>query len=165
VYGSIILLGYIGSIVLANWLVQRFGLVPIGFGLLAPAGVFAVGLTFPARDYIQKFMGKAAGIAGILIGAGISWAISPTLAIASGVTFLISETADFLVYTPMQRKFAWAVVISGVISAVVDSLVFLRLAHIPYDVALAGQIVGKIEVILLVGLPTAFFVRKMATAQ
>ena len=30
------LVGYILVIVLANWAIQQFGLVPVGFGLMAP---------------------------------------------------------------------------------------------------------------------------------
>jgi uncharacterized PurR-regulated membrane protein YhhQ (DUF165 family) len=151
---------YIGSIVLANWLVQRFGIIPIGFGLHAPAGVFAIGLTFPARDFIQRTLGKAWGIAGIGIGAGVSWLVSPVLAIASGVTFLFSETVDYAIYTPLQKRFGWAVIVSSCIAAIVDSLIFLKLAGIPYSVALTGQIIGKLEVIALVGLPLTLVIRK-----
>lgn len=38
------LLAYVGTILAANWLIATFGLVPVGFGLMAPAGVFAAGL-------------------------------------------------------------------------------------------------------------------------
>ena len=34
-----LLLAYAGSVVLANWLVTRYGLISVGFGLVAPAGI------------------------------------------------------------------------------------------------------------------------------
>jgi hypothetical protein len=155
---------YVGAIVLANWLVVHVGFVPVipGTAILAPAGVFAVGLTFPARDVVQRTLGWPWGLGAIVAGAALSWAISPVLAVASGLTFLISEGLDFTVYTPLQRRwFRTAVIASSLVAAVVDSLVFLYLAHIPYHVALAGQIIGKVSVVLLVGAPLAFGLRQV----
>ena len=48
---------------------------------------------------------------------------------ASGLTYLCSESADFAVYTPLQRRwFVPAVIASGCVALVVDSVVFLHLA-------------------------------------
>ena len=33
---------YLATIVAANWAVVHFGVIPVGFGLLAPAGVYFV---------------------------------------------------------------------------------------------------------------------------
>jgi uncharacterized PurR-regulated membrane protein YhhQ (DUF165 family) len=119
------------------------------------------GLTFPARDIVQRGLGRWWGIAAILIAAALTYAISPTLAFASGFTFLVSEGTDMTLYSWLQRRwFTTGVVVSSVIAAVVDSLLFLRLAHIPYSVALAGQIVGKTEVILLVAWPATWALRR-----
>ena len=41
---------YVASIVAANVLIVTVGLVPVGFGLLAPAGVYAAGFTLTLRD-------------------------------------------------------------------------------------------------------------------
>ena len=41
-------------------------------------------------------------------GAGVSAAVSPSLALASGLAFFSSELADFLVYTPLLRR-GWLV--------------------------------------------------------
>jgi uncharacterized PurR-regulated membrane protein YhhQ (DUF165 family) len=135
---------YIGTIFAANWAIQRFGLIPVGFGLLAPAGVYFVGLAFPLRDYIQRTMGRRWGFVAILVGAGLSYFVSPTFALASGVTFLVSESVDMLIYTPLQKRFAWAVILSSLGALVVDSILFLALAF-HSEQFLAGQIVGKAE--------------------
>lgn len=165
-YGAVFFAIYVGAIVLANYLVAHVGFVSVGFGLLAPAGVYAAALTFPARDVTQRGLGRLMGVVAILVGAIISWWVStPTLAVASGVTFLVSEGLDMAIYTPLQRRyFTVAVVASGVVAAVVDSLLFLRLAHIPYAVALEGQIVGKLWVVTLVGGPLAYVLRKRMPA-
>jgi hypothetical protein len=46
---SALLAAYIATIPAANWAVTRFGVVPVGFGLLAPAGVYAVGIALVLR--------------------------------------------------------------------------------------------------------------------
>src|SRR5207237_10033947 len=51
--GAFALAVYIGIIVLANWLITRFGAVDVGFGLMAPAAVYAAGAAFPARHRVQ----------------------------------------------------------------------------------------------------------------
>jgi len=159
--GSAGLAVYIAAIVGANYLLAHYGFIPIGFGLMAPAGVYAAAVTFPSRDLVQRQFGIPAGFAAIVVGASVTWLFSPSLAVASGVTFLLSETVDMLVYTPLRRRFGWAALASSLFSAAIDSLVFLRLAGIPYHVALAGQIVGKWEA-LVVAVPTIILLRRAA---
>ena len=151
---------YVGSIAGANWMISHVGrpvqgahVLPVGFGLEAPSGVYLAGLTFVARDIVQRLAGLRVGVVAIAIGAALSWWLSsPAIAVASGVTFLLSESCDFLVYTPLQaRHFPFAVVGSGLVADVVDSVVFLTLAGIPLAVALPGQLVGKAWVVLLGG--------------
>jgi uncharacterized PurR-regulated membrane protein YhhQ (DUF165 family) len=81
------------------------------------------------------------------VGAGLSALVSPALAVASGVAFLVSEAADFAVYTPLRRR-SWdaAVWASGLVGSLVDSVLFLGLAFGSAAVtptAVAGQVVGK----------------------
>ncbi len=154
---------YVGVIVGANWMIAHVGKVipgahvlPVGFGLYAPSGVYLAAFAFVARDILQRLTNIKVGLAAILIGAIVSAFVStPSLAFASGVTFMISESLDFLIYTPLQtRNFPLAVIVSGLASDIVDSVVFLTLAHIPLALALKGQLVGKMWVILLGGMLT-----------
>jgi uncharacterized PurR-regulated membrane protein YhhQ (DUF165 family) len=88
-------------------------------------------------------------VAAILVGAAASWVVSSSFAIASAVAFLISETADFAVYTPLaERRWLAAVAASNVVGAVVDSVVFLTIAFHSLDL-LRGQVVGKLWMTLL----------------
>jgi queuosine precursor transporter len=138
------LAGYIATIVLANWALQTFGVIPIGFGLLAPAGVLFAGLAFTLRDLVQEQIGKGWTIAAIVAGAALSWFVSPAFAVASGLAFLVSELADFCVYTPLRRRhWLGAVTLSNTVGLVVDSALFLMLAFGSLDF-LAGQVVGKL---------------------
>lgn len=151
---------YVGSIAGANWMISHVGdlrngahLLPVGFGLTAPSGVYLAGLTFVARDIVQRLAGLKVGVLAILAGAAISWWVaSPALALASGATFLLSESCDFAVYTPLQVKnFPFAVLGSGLVSDVVDSVVFLTLANLPLAALLPGQVVGKAWLVLAGG--------------
>ena len=140
------LVAYIATIFAANWAITTFGLVPVGFGLLAPAGVYFAGLAFTFRDLTQDALGRRWTYAAIIIGAGLSGFLSGPLALASGVAFLFSETADFLVYTPLHhRHWLAAVAASNTVGLVIDSALFLMLAFGSLDF-LAGQIVGKLWV-------------------
>lgn len=139
---------YIATIFAANWAVARFGVVGVGFGLMAPAAVYFVGLAFPLRDGLQRVSSRRWAILAIVLGAGLSYLVSPRFAIASGLTFMISETCDMLVYTPLQTRFTVAVLLSSAAALVVDSVLFLTLAFGSLQF-LPGQIVGKAWMTLL----------------
>lgn len=143
------LLVYIATIFLANWAISAFGPVPVGFGLVAPAGVYFAGLAFTFRDLVQERLGRYWTVAAILAGAGLSALLSPELARASGAAFLFSELADFMVYTPLRRRnWLGAVAASNAVGLVLDSGLFLWLAFGSLEF-MPGQVVGKAWVTLL----------------
>lgn len=155
---------FISTIFAANWLIEHYGIVNIGFGLMAPAGVFAVGFAFTFRDIVQKTLGAKWAIAAILIGAALSYFVSPAFALASGVAFLLSELADLGVYSPLERR-RWlgAVVASNIVGAVVDSALFLWIAFGSLAF-IEGQVVGKLAM-TAVALPFLMAIRpRLATA-
>lgn len=139
----------------ANWAVQEYGIVNVGFGLEGPAGVWFAGLAFAFRDMLHELGGKLwVGLA-ILIGGIVSYVVSDAitlpggnapLAIASAGAFLMSELADFAVYTPLrQRRWVLASMSSNVVGAVVDSWLFLWLAFGTIE-HWQGQVVAKVYV-------------------
>ena len=145
----VLLVGFLATVVVANWLTDRYGMVPVGFGFVATAGTYAAGLSFGLRDALHEVAGRWVVLAAIVAGAALSAFVSPSLALASGVAFLLSETADLAVYEPLrQRRWVAAVVASNLVGAVVDTAVFLYLAGFPIRSALAGQLVGKALMIL-----------------
>src|SRR5689334_19977322 len=103
------LIGYVVCIVAANWAISTFGVVPVGFGLLAPAGVYFAGATFTFRNLTQQTLGRRWGFVAIAMGALLSYVITDKtipgavlpLAAASGISFALSETADALVWTKL----------------------------------------------------------------
>jgi len=117
--------------------------VPVGFGLVAPTGVYFVGLAFTLRDLVQDWLGRWAVIIAILLGAAASAVVSPRFAFASAVAFLLSELSDFAVYTPLrERNWLGAVALSNLVGLLFDSVLFLWLAFHSFAY-LPGQIVGK----------------------
>lgn len=148
-FGVAALIIYIATIWLANYLVKHYGLVTVGFGLVAPAGVYCAGAALVLRNVVQRTLGRPVSVLAIIVGAGLSYFISPTLATASAAAFLFSEFADFTVYTPLSRNgFAIAAFCGAVVGAAIDSVIFLQLAF--HDLTFwKGQFVGKMEMALL----------------
>lgn len=138
---------FVGTVLLANYVVSKYGVVPVGFGYMGPAAVYVVGFAFIFRDLLQESWNRVAVVVAILAGAALSYVVSPAFALASGVAFLVSELVDFAVYTPLRdRSWAGAIVASNTIGLVFDSVLFLWLATPlgPDRMSfLPGQIIGK----------------------
>lgn len=167
--GFLYLLGFTLCIPAANWMLGNVGtvcppdspcLLPVGFGLMAPSGVLLAGLALVLRDLVQRRLGKSWAIAAIIAGALLSYLLAPpALVVASAVAFLLSELADFAVYTPLQeRRLILAVVASSLVGLAIDSVVFLYLAFGSLDF-LTGQIVGKAWMVLL-AIPLIWLLRE-----
>ena len=137
------LLGYVATIFLANWAIEQFGLVPVGPGLVAPAGVYFAGVALTLRDVIHRHLGRRWVVAAVLAGALLTLLVSARFAVASATAFLISELADLSVYEPLRRR-GWlpAVAFSNAVGLVVDSVVFLWLAFGSLSF-LSGQVLAK----------------------
>lgn len=148
---------FVATVYAANWAVAHWGLVPVGLGLEAPAGVYFAGLGFLLRDALHELAGRLWVIAAILTGAILSYLLGAdttipgghaSIAAASAAAFLLSETCDLAAYLAARgRTLTGAVAGSQVVAAVVDSALFLWLAF----GSLAffwGQFVGKTLVVV-----------------
>ncbi len=162
------LLAFILCIPAANFLIQNVGtkcipggpcLIPVAPGVLAPTGVLMIGIALVLRDIVQRLLGEWMSVLAILIGAALTYFISPALAVASSVTFLISELVDFGIFTWLKEKsLTWAIFLSSVFGLLVDSTLFLYLAFGSLDY-IGGQILGKLYMVLL-AMPAIFYFRK-----
>jgi len=166
--GGLYIAGFIASIPMANWMIGNVGtfcvpegpcLIPVAPGLTAPSAVLMVGLALVLRDLVQRRLGKAWAIVAIFAGAVVSYFVAPSaIVIASVTAFILSELADFVVYTPLQeRRLITAVVASSSVGLIIDSMVFLYLAFGSLDY-LGGQIVGKAWMVLL-AIPVIWWIR------
>ena len=126
---------------------RRIG--PPGLGDADVASLAGAMVEASFGDVTQAALGKAWVVAAIIVGALLSGFVSTNFAVASGVAFLLSEAADFAVYTPLQRR-GWirAVAASNAVGLVFDSALFLWLAFDSLDF-LPGQVLGKTWMTLL----------------
>jgi len=157
--GAIFLVLFCLTIPMANWMIGHVGavcvpngpcLLPVAPHIMAPSGVLMIGIALVLRDLVQRRLGVEFGLAAIVAGAAISAGLAPrSLVLASAAAFLLSEFADFAVYTPLaRRRLVLAVLASSLVGLVVDSIVFLWLAFGSLDF-LTGQIIGKLWMVLL----------------
>jgi uncharacterized PurR-regulated membrane protein YhhQ (DUF165 family) len=138
---------YAAAIVAANVLTQFYGMVPVGFGLLVTAGTYAAGLALLARDFVHRYANVWWVFGGIAAGIALSWFLaSPALALASAAAFAIAELVDLVVYLLARRRgFFVAAAASNLVSAPLDTVVFLLIAGFPLTwETFTGQLVGKL---------------------
>lgn len=138
----------------ANFLIGNFGsvclengpcLIPVGFGLMAPSGVLMIGLALVFRDWLQELTNWVWSAFAVAVGAVISWLVAdPFIAVASAVAFFTAEMFDLAVYTPLRKSGrALAVLVSGIVGAIVDSILFVYIAFGSVEFSV-GNVVGKL---------------------
>lgn len=166
------LAGFVLTIPAANWMIGNVGtvcvpngpcLIPVFPGLMAPSGVLMIGLALVLRDVVQEQLGWRWCMGAIVAGAALSGLVAPAaLVLASATAFLISESADMAVYTPLRERKLWlAVVASGIVGAFVDSGIFLYLAFGSID-HMTGNVVGKI-IMSLLAVPIILVMRRVSS--
>jgi len=141
---------FVATVYFANWLVDRYGPIRVWpTTLLAPAGVYVVGLAFVLRDFVQYQGSRVLALAAIAVGTGLSVLVSAHLAFASASAFAASEVAGLAVFWALQRaSLVAAVVAAGAVAAAIDSYVFLSIAF--GDLSFfEGQFVAKVGLSLL----------------
>lgn len=139
---------YVAAILAANLATAHYGMVPVGFGLTVTAGTYAAGAALLARDLVHATAGREFAIYAVLAGGALSSFVAPPqLAAASTIAFLGSELLDLGVYEAIRRRagFIAGALISNVVAAPVDTVLFLAIAGFPLTTAtIAGQFVGKV---------------------
>lgn len=166
--GLIAVGAYAVAILAANVLTRWFGFVPAGFGLMVTAGTYAAGFALLARDFVQQYAGMKWVFAGIASGIALSWVLaSPALAIASAAAFGIAELSDLIAYLCVRRLgFITAAAISNLVSAPIDTMIFLAVAGFPLTwVTFDGQLVGKLLWATLAPLIAFWMVRRAVFRQ
>jgi hypothetical protein len=85
----------------------------------------ATGMVFVIRDFVQREMGHRVLI---LMALAIGWSFYyslPAIAVASGIAFAISETADWLLFTFTRYRLSTRILLSSALAAPIDTTVFL----------------------------------------
>lgn len=134
---------YLGSILLANILTSHFQLIDVGF-MVFPAGTPFIGLTFSARDFVQRRYGKWKCWIWMGIACLLTTIFNPSLALASFSAFAVSEGCDWVIYTLMEKKpMSHRLIVSNLVSTPLDSATFGILAFGFQLAPIIGQIIIK----------------------
>lgn len=140
----------LASVVAANWLTSAFGLVPVGFGLAVTAGTFAAGFALVARDRLQLSTACRWAVPGAILAGVLAswWVATPALAVASALAFAAAELTDWAVFSRLRgRSIPLAVVVSSLVAAPVDTVLFLQIAGFGVTwQAVLGQVLVKAAV-------------------
>jgi uncharacterized PurR-regulated membrane protein YhhQ (DUF165 family) len=124
---------YVAMMPLINWAFAAISTYPlpdwIGGGEFHPFTI-VTGLVLVVRDFAQREVKHwifLAMIAGLALSTLTAW---PVIVLASGVAFLISETADWAIYTFSNKPLSQRIMLSSLVGAPLDQLVFLGLASL-----------------------------------
>lgn len=140
---------YIAAIVAVNWMFTAIAPWPTPLGDLYLANV-VVGFIFVLRDYAQREVGHyilfATAVAGVL-----TWfTVDPAIAVASITAFILSETADWGVYSFLRRPLSQRILISSMFAVPLDTLAFQYLAGYLTPAAFLTEMCSKAVGVLLV---------------
>jgi len=156
---------YVGLMPLINWAFAGIDTIPIpeslGGGAWHPFTI-VTGLVLVVRDFAQRELKHwifGAMIVGLALSTLTAW---PVIVVASGVAFLISETADWAVYTFSKRPLSQRIMISSLISAPIDQVAFIWLASFAVEGIFAWGTIFTGIVSKLIG---AYVVSRIVAAQ
>ena len=87
-----------------------------------------VGIVFVLRDYAQRQIGHMILLATLTAGVVTYFMVDPAIARASITAFVISEMADWAIYSFTKRPLQSRILISSLVSVPLDTLAFQHLA-------------------------------------
>jgi uncharacterized PurR-regulated membrane protein YhhQ (DUF165 family) len=124
---------YVALMPLINWAFAGIDTIAIpanlGGGAWHPFTI-VTGLVLVVRDFAQREIKHwilGAMVVGLALSTLTAW---PVIVVASGVAFLISETADWAVYTFTKRPLSQRILISSAVGAPIDQIAFIGLASL-----------------------------------
>lgn len=141
---------YMFLIVGVNYAFACTPLVQLPTGDLWSPISLLVGFVFVVRDYAQRRLGHHV-LWAMLAGCVASWYLaSPELALASALAFAVGELADWALYTLTRRPFSQRILLSSLLGAPLDSLVFLTCVGLASPLAVSIMSLSKLAGALLV---------------
>lgn len=140
---------YVAAIVAVNWLFMTVAPWSTPLGDLYLANI-VVGFVFVLRDYAQRelkhFVLLATAAAGVL-----TWfMVDPAIAVASVGAFMLSETADWAIYSFTKRPLSQRILISSLFALPLDTLAFQYLANYLTPAAFAIEVASKAIGVMIV---------------
>ena len=146
---------YVVSIILVNWLFAPGQLVPgvtvwgTAYGDLYLAN-FVVGAVFVLRDYAQREIGHSILVATAAAGLITFFMVDQAIALASISAFVLSELADWAVYSFTRRPLYQRILWSSLIAVPLDTLAFQYLAGYLTPAAFMTEVASKAVGVLIV---------------
>lgn len=156
---------YVGLMPLINWAFAGINTIPIPDGLGGGEWhpfTIVTGLVLVVRDFAQREIKHwifGAMIVGLALSTLTAW---PVIVVASGVAFLVSETADWAVYTFTKRPLSQRIIISSLVGAPLDQVMFIGLASLVVPGIFAW---GTILTGIISKLIGAYIVSRIVAAQ
>jgi queuosine precursor transporter len=133
---------YVVCIVLVNWTFTVLAPWPTPLGDLYIANVI-VGFVFVLRDYAQREVGHKVLLATLVAGVITYFMVDPAIAVASITAFVISEMADWAIYSFTKRPLQSRILISSLVSVPLDTLAFQHLAGYLTPAAFTTEVLSK----------------------
>ena len=140
---------YVAAIVAVNWMFTAIAPWPTPMGDLYLANV-VVGFIFVLRDYAQREIGHYILFATALAGVLTWFMVDPAIAAASITAFILSEMADWGVYSFLRRPLSQRILVSSMIAVPLDTLAFQYLAGYLTPAAFVTEIASKAVGVLIV---------------
>ncbi|MBM3520094.1 MAG: preQ0 transporter [Alphaproteobacteria bacterium] len=140
---------YVVSIVAVNWLFIALAPWSTPFGDLYLANVI-VGFVFVLRDYAQRQLGHYVLLATAVAGVLTYFMVDPAIAIASITAFVISETADWAIYSFTRRPLSERILVSSILAVPLDTLTFQYLAQYLTPAAFTTEVLSKAVGVIIV---------------
>jgi queuosine precursor transporter len=139
---------YVASILAVNWLFAPSQLVEgVTFWKTAWGDLFLanliVGAVFVLRDYAQREIGHRILLATLVAGVMTYFMVDPAIAIASLVAFVMSETADWGVYSFWKKSLQSRILVSSLVAIPLDTVVFQHLAGYLTPAAFMMEVLSK----------------------
>ncbi len=133
---------YVVAIVLVNWLFTAVAPWSTVLGDLYFANV-VVGFVFVLRDYAQRQIGHKILLATLLAGVVTYFMVDPVIAVASISAFILSEMADWAIFSFTRRPLQSRILISSLVAVPLDTLAFQHLAGYLTPAAFATEVASK----------------------
>jgi uncharacterized PurR-regulated membrane protein YhhQ (DUF165 family) len=133
---------YIVTIVIVNWTFIVIAPWSTPIGDLYIANVI-VGVVFVLRDYAQREIGHKILLATLAAGVLTYFIVDPAIAVASIAAFVLSEMADWAIYSFTKRPLQSRILISSLVSVPLDTLAFQHLAGYLTPAAFTTEVLSK----------------------
>lgn len=140
---------YVVSIVAVNWLFIALAPWSTPFGDLYLANVI-VGFVFVLRDYAQRQLSHYVLLATAVAGVLTYFMADPAIAIASITAFVISEMADWAIYSFTRRPLSERILVSSILAVPLDTLTFQYLAQYLTPAAFTTEVLSKAVGVIIV---------------